>query len=76
MEEICQHKFNKKSGRPVKTTIREQRLLMSMCKKDPHKTARELQSEWNTENECQLLPLKEFYANIIYLGEDQQENHF
>jgi len=34
-----------KSGRPMKTTIREQRLLTSMCKKDPHKTASELQSE-------------------------------
>ena len=57
-----------KSGRPVKTTIREQRLLTSMCKKDPHKTTRELQSEWNTENEVSISTTKRILRKYNLFG--------
>jgi len=40
-----------KSGRPVKTIERERRSLITMCEKDPHKSAREFKCEWFYEKQ-------------------------
>ena len=57
-----------KSGRPVKTTARERRALTKLCKKDPLKSARELQSECFPEKNVSISTIKRILRKYNLFG--------
>lgn len=57
-----------KSGRPPKTTMREQRCLIIDAKKDPYLTARQLHTRWNTQNPISIETAKKILQKYGLFG--------
>ena len=57
-----------KSGQPVKTTEKERRSLITMCKKDPHKSARKLKCEWFHEKQVSISTIKRILRKYNLFG--------